>query len=75
MVQPCMVCPRLDSIESIYSMHGINGSLWKLGLKFTDSADDIGFTLTQLCGILGGFALVVLVVAIAIVHRRTQRAF
>jgi hypothetical protein len=53
----------------------INGSLWKLGLKFTDSADDIGFTLTQLCGILGGFAVVVLVVAIGVVHRRTQRAF
>ena len=53
----------------------INGSLWKLGLKFTDSADDIGFTLAQLCGILGGFAVVVLVAAIAIVHRRTQRAF
>lgn len=52
----------------------INGSLWKLGLKFTDSADDIGFTLAQLGAILGSIALVVLAIAIGIVHRRTSRA-
>ncbi len=50
----------------------VNGALYELGLKFSDRADDIGFTLVQLCLILSGFAFVVLGVAVAIVYRRTR---
>ena len=52
----------------------IGGTLWKLGLKFSDSADDMGFTLQQLCGIMGSFSLVILAATVAIVWRRTARA-
>ncbi len=51
----------------------INGTLYKLGLKFTDAADDQGFTLAQLVGIIGGTALVMLVVSTLIVRRDAQR--
>ena len=38
----------------------INASLYKLGLKFTDAADDIGFTLAQLIIILAVGSVVLL---------------
>jgi ABC-type multidrug transport system ATPase subunit len=38
----------------------INASLYKLGLKFTDAADDIGFTLAQLIVILAAGSVVLL---------------
>ena len=38
----------------------VNGTLWRLGLKWTDSADDIGFTLLELGWILGGITMVLL---------------
>ena len=41
----------------------INGALWKLGLKFTDAADDVGFVLPQLEAILVGFTVVFLLAA------------
>ena len=39
----------------------INGVLWKLGLRDTAAADDIGFTLMELSGILWGFIVLLLV--------------
>jgi len=38
----------------------INGTLWKLGLKMSDEADDIGLTLLQLNWILFGMTLLLL---------------
>lgn len=38
----------------------INGTLWKLGLKMSDEADDIGLTLIELNWILFGMALLLL---------------
>ena len=38
----------------------VNGTLWRLGLKWTDSADDIGFTLLELGWILGAITMVLL---------------
>ena len=38
----------------------INGTLWKLGLKMSDEADDIGLTLFELNWILFGTALFLL---------------
>lgn len=39
----------------------INGTLWKLGLKMSDEADDIGLTLFELNWILFGIAMFLLV--------------
>ena len=39
----------------------INGTLWKLGLKMSDKADDVGLVLMELNCILAGMTLVLLV--------------
>ncbi len=52
----------------------ISGSLWKLGLKFSDKASDQGFTLSELMGILGGFTAVMLVLTVGVVYARTLRS-
>ena len=39
----------------------VNGTLWRLGLKSSDRADDIGLLLAELCFILVGITLVLLV--------------
>lgn len=51
----------------------INGTLYKLGLKFSDAADDQGFTLAQLIAIMGGTALVLLVLSTLIVRRDSRK--
>ena len=64
----------LDRRTADFDMTPLGGVLFQLGLKFTDAADDMGFTLAQLCGIQGGFSVVMLAIAVAIVHVRTSRA-
>ena len=39
----------------------VNGTLWRLGLKTTDKADDIGLLLSELCLIMVGLTLFLLV--------------
>jgi ABC-type multidrug transport system ATPase subunit len=51
----------------------VRGFLYELGLKFTAEADDIGLTLDQLCGILGGFTAVFLATTGVIVWARFRR--
>ena len=50
----------------------INGSLWKLGLKFSDSAEDRGFSLPQLLLILSASAAVGFALAAWQVRRRAR---
>ena len=64
----------LDRRTADFDMTPLGGVLFQLGLKFTDEADDMGFSLAELCGIQGGFSLLMLAAAVAIVYRRTQRA-
>jgi ABC transport system ATP-binding/permease protein len=52
----------------------VNGALYKLGLKFTDQADDIGFTLNQLIAILSGIILVLVAATMLKVWHRARRA-
>ena len=49
----------------------INGTLWKLGLKTTDSADDIGLLLSELSLIMFGLTFVFLGLTWWRVHRRS----
>ena len=51
----------------------INGSLWKLGLKFSDKADDQGFTIEQLVLIHVAYTLAMLALAVLVVWRRDSR--
>ncbi len=48
----------------------INGTLWKLGLKMSDEADDIGLTLLQLNWILFGITGVLLALTLLRVYTR-----
>ncbi len=47
----------------------INGSLWQLGLKMTDAAEDQGYSLAVLLGVLGGTAAGLLLATLAVVRR------
>ena len=49
----------------------INGTLWKLGLKTTDKADDIGLLLSELSLIMIGLTLFFLLLTWWRVHRRS----
>jgi ABC-type multidrug transport system ATPase subunit len=51
----------------------INGSLWKLGLKFSDAADDQGFCLAQLIGIHVAMIGVLLVATAGAIWARDRR--
>ena len=55
-----------------FAAEPINASLYKLGLKFTDAADDIGFTLTQLLIILAGGSVVLLIATMVRVWSRRE---
>ena len=48
----------------------VNGTLWRLGLKTSDRADDIGFLLWELNGILGAITLAMLLLTVWRVHSR-----
>ena len=52
----------------------INGTLWKLGLKMSDKADDIGFSLTELCTIIGLITVVLIVISGVRVWQRERQA-
>lgn len=49
----------------------ISGTLWKLGLKSTDSASDMGLLLPELAGIMIGLTLLFLLATWLRVHRRS----
>jgi hypothetical protein len=57
-----------------FSDRPIRGTLYKLGLKYTDEAEDMGLSLAELSGILGGTTIVLLVATVAVVAIRTRRA-
>lgn len=48
----------------------INGSLWQLGLKMTDAAEDQGYSLTTLILALGATAATLLLATVGLVRRR-----
>jgi len=48
----------------------INGSLWQLGLKMTDAAEDQGYSLTTLVIALGATAATLLLATVGLVRRR-----
>jgi ABC-type multidrug transport system ATPase subunit len=50
------------------------GTLWKLGLKLSDSADDVGLSLPALLGILGGSTALLLLAATLVVALRGRKA-
>jgi len=50
----------------------INGSLWQLGLKFTDAADDRGFDLPHLVAIMAGFIILFSIGTLIQINRKSQ---
>ncbi|MDG1483904.1 MAG: ATP-binding cassette domain-containing protein [Myxococcota bacterium] len=55
-----------------FTAEPINASLYKLGLKFTDAADDIGFTLNQLMIILAAGSVILLLATMLRVWSRRE---
>ena len=39
----------------------VNGTLWRLGLKTTDKADDVGLLLSELCLVMAGLTILLLI--------------
>lgn len=52
----------------------INGTLWKLGLKMSDEADDIGFLLSELCLIIALISILLIVLSTLRVWQRERAA-
>ncbi|MBM74640.1 MAG: hypothetical protein CMK59_04495 [Proteobacteria bacterium] len=50
----------------------ISGSLWRLGLKESSSAADVGYTLTQLYTIMGGITIVLLCACVVRMYYRDK---
>ena len=50
----------------------MNGTLWRLGLKGTDKADDIGLLLSELCYIMGGLTIFLLILTWIRIRIRTK---
>ena len=51
----------------------INGTLYKLGLKFSDAADDQGFDLDQLLAIIGGTTVFMIFAATMMVRAQSRK--
>ena len=62
--------PVLGEVD--FEPQPINGTLWKLGLKMSDKADDIGFSLVELCSIIGAITVVLIVISAVRVWRERQ---
>jgi hypothetical protein len=56
-----------------WQRQGVRGFLYELGLKDSSKADDMGLSLAELYGALGGFSLVFLGITAALVWARGRR--
>ena len=50
------------------------GTLWKLGLKMSDKADDVGFLFSELCLILSSMTIFMLIICVFRIHQRDKDA-
>ena len=48
------------------------GTLWKLGLKMSDKADDVGFFFSELCLILSSMTIFMLIICVFRIHQRDK---